>query len=65
MSQRLTEAERTQIEVLIQAFNNHGCSLGLDLQAQAALRRLLDALEEAEQIVEEYHRRTPMREWPA
>ncbi len=45
---RLTEQERTQIEALIKAFDNHGCALGLDRQAQTALRRFLDALDGAE-----------------
>ncbi len=45
----LTEDERAQIEALILSFDNHGCGLGLDIQAQAALRRLLGALDEAEQ----------------
>ncbi len=53
-TRRLTGGERGQIEELIRAFDNHGCSTGLDLKAQAALRRLLDALQEAEQTIEGY-----------
>lgn len=44
----LTAQERAQFEALILSFDNHGCSLGLDIQAQAALRRLLAALDDAE-----------------
>ncbi len=44
----LTASERREIEDLIRAFDNHGCGLGLDLKAQVALRRLLEALDEAE-----------------
>jgi hypothetical protein len=50
----LTMDERNQIEALIRKFDGHGCGLGLDLEAQAALRRLLDALDEAEKVVEQY-----------
>ena len=56
---RLTMAERTQIEALIRAFDDHGCGLGLDIQAQAALRRLLEALQEAEQAADRYHAMIP------
>ena len=52
MAQRLTIEEKTQIEELIRSFNNHGCSIGLDIKAQAALRRLLDALKEAEMTID-------------
>ena len=45
---RLTAEEREHIEELIRAFDDHGCSLGLDVRAQVAPRRLLEALEEAE-----------------
>jgi hypothetical protein len=54
LEKRLTVDERAQIEALIQAFDNHGCGLGLDIQAQVALRRLLGALDEAEQAVEQF-----------
>ena len=40
LEKRLTVDERAQIEALIQAFDNHGCGLGLDIQTQAAMRRL-------------------------
>ena len=46
----LTAEEREQIEELIQAFDDHGCGIGLDVQAQVALRRLLEA--EAERALE-------------
>ena len=49
---RLTDEERTQIEALIRAFDDHGCSQGLDLRAQIALRHLLVALDEAENVIE-------------
>ena len=51
-AKHLTDEERTQTEALIRAFDNHGCGLGLDLQAQVALRRLLAALDEAEGVIE-------------
>ena len=41
-----------KIEDLIRAFDGHGCGFGLDLQAQVALWRLLEALEEAESALE-------------
>ena len=44
----ITADEREEIESLIRSFDNHGCGFGLDLKAQVALRRLLDALGEAE-----------------
>ena len=48
---RLTLDERSELEALIRAFDNHGCSQGLDVRAQAALRRLLAALDEAETAI--------------
>ncbi len=54
MTQYLTAEERTQIEELIRSFDNHGCANGLDIKAQAALRRLLHVLHEAEQAIEKY-----------
>ena len=54
LEKRLTVDERVQIEALIQAFDNHGCGMGLDIQAQAAMRRLLGALDEAERAVEQF-----------
>ncbi len=54
MTQYLTVEERTQIEELITSFDNHGCANGLDIRAQAALRRLLHVLHEAEQTIEKY-----------
>ena len=53
-NKHLTEDERAKIETLILAFDNHGCGMGLDIQAQAALRRLLTAIDEAEQTAEQY-----------
>ena len=53
--ERLTAEEQEQIEELIQAFDDHGCGLGLDLRAQVALRRLLEALEESERALEVSH----------
>ena len=44
-SGRVTSAERKEIKDLIKAFDNHGCSLRLDLKAHVALRRLLEALD--------------------
>ncbi len=54
MTEYLTAEERTQIEDLIRSFDNHGCANGLDIKAQAALRRLLHVLHEAEQAIEKY-----------
>ncbi len=54
MTQYLTAEERTEIEELISSFDNHGCANGLDIRAQAALRRLLHVLQEAEQAIEKY-----------
>ena len=56
MTQYLTADERTQIEELIRSFDNHGCATGLDIKAQAALRRLLHVLYEAEQAIEKYEK---------
>ena len=58
LESHLTADERSQIEALIQAFDNHGCGLGLDIQAQVALRRLLRAVDEAEQTAEQYQKLT-------
>ena len=44
------------MERLIQSFDNHGCGLGLDIIAQAAMRQLLDALDEANRKIEEYQK---------
>ncbi len=49
----LTDEERSHIEALIKSFDNHGCGFGLDLLAQAALRLLLDKLEEANRAIRE------------
>ena len=56
LENHLTADERSQIEALILSFDNHGCGLGLDIQAQIALRRLLSALDEAEQTAERYRK---------
>ena len=48
---QITKEEREDIETLIKAFDYHGCGFGLDIQAQSALRRLLDALDEANRII--------------
>ncbi len=61
MTQYLTAEERTQIEELITSFDNHGCATGLDIKAQAALRRLLDVLNEAEQVIEKYETGVPQK----
>ena len=37
--------ERQRVNDLIRAFDDHGCGLGLDLQAQELLRRLLEAVD--------------------
>ena len=50
---RLTAPEREEIESLIKSFDDHGCGMGLDIKAQAALRRLLDALDQSEETVRE------------
>ncbi|MDA1096491.1 MAG: hypothetical protein O3B84_04460 [Chloroflexi bacterium] len=54
MAQRpfLATDERAQFESLIEAFTDHGCGLGLDIRAQAAMRRLLGSLDEAERALE-------------
>ena len=44
----LPTEEREQIEELIKSFDDHGCGFGLDIQAQIALRRLLDIIDDAE-----------------
>jgi hypothetical protein len=44
----LPTEEREQIEELIKSFDNHGCGFGLDIQAQIALRRLLEIIDNAE-----------------
>jgi hypothetical protein len=49
--QLISVEERRDIEALIKSFDNHGCGMGLDLIAQKALRRLLDALGDAEKII--------------
>ena len=51
---RLTQTERDKIEALIKSFDNHGCGFGQDIQAQAALRQLLDALDEANRKIADY-----------
>ena len=50
----LSTDERNEIEALIKSFDNHGCGFGLDLKAQVALRRLLDALDDVERTIEKY-----------
>ncbi len=54
MGQYLSTEERTGIEELIASFENHGCANGFDKMAQVALRRLLDALKQAEQAIQRY-----------
>ncbi len=54
MTPALSGEEKVQIEELIRSFDNHGCATGLDIKAQSALRRLLDALQEAEQTIRRY-----------
>ncbi|MCH8310615.1 MAG: hypothetical protein IIB17_09005 [Chloroflexi bacterium] len=44
----LPTEEREQIEELIKSFDDHGCGFGLDIQAQIALRRLLEIIDNAE-----------------
>jgi hypothetical protein len=47
---------RESVESLITAFDDHGCGLGLDLQAQKLMRQLLDAVDdltrERDQLIE-------------
>ena len=57
MTPEMSPEENEQIENLIRSFDNHGCATGLDIKAQAALRRLLDALQEAEQTIQKYQQR--------
>ena len=47
----LPTEERDQIEELIKSFDDHGCGFGLDIQAQIALRRLLDIIDDAQQTL--------------
>ena len=47
----LTADERDHIEALTRSFDNHGCGFGLDIQAQAALRLLLDRPDDANQAI--------------
>ena len=49
----LTIEERQRIDDLIRAFDDHGCGLGLDLQAQKLLRRLLEAVDSGARAVAE------------
>lgn len=37
---------RESVESLITAFDNHACSLGLDIQAQKLMRQLLEAVDD-------------------
>ena len=48
---RLTGNERREIEDLIKAFDDHGCGTGLDVRAQAILRRMLEVVDEAERLM--------------
>lgn len=50
----ITEADRERIERLIKSFDNHGCGFGFDLQAQVELRLLLNALDEANRLIDDY-----------
>ena len=47
----LTTEERDHIDALIKSFDNHGCGFGQDILAQAALRLLLDRLDDANQAI--------------
>jgi hypothetical protein len=47
-NKHFTKDDRSKIETLILAFNNRGCSLGLDIQAQPALDHFLTIVDEAE-----------------
>ena len=49
-----TDDERGNIETLIRSFGNHGCGFGLDILAQAALRLLLDRLDDANQAIKKF-----------
>ena len=44
------------VQDLITAFDNHGCGLGLDMQAQKLMRQLLDTVDdltrERDQLIE-------------
>ena len=53
----LTTEERDHIEALIRSFDDHGCGFGLDILAQAALRLLLDRLDDANQAINEFEAR--------
>ena len=52
-----TEDERDHIDALIKSFDNHGCGFGLDILAQAALRLLLDRLDDANQTINAFEAR--------
>ena len=50
----LPTEERHHIDALIRSFDNHGCGFGLDILAQAALRLLLDRLDDANQAIKKF-----------
>ncbi len=59
----LTFEERQRIDDLIRAFDDHGCGLGLYLQAQKLLRRLLEAVDSSARAVAELtHERDQLKE---
>ena len=53
----LTTEERDHIDALIKSFDNHGRGFGLDILAQAALRLLLDRLDDANQTINAFEAR--------
>ncbi len=44
----LTADERSEIDDLLAKFVNHGCGMGLDVRAQAVIRRLLEVVDASE-----------------
>lgn len=55
---QITEADRERIEKLIKSFDDHGCGFGFDVQAQDELRLLLDALDEANRVIDMHESRS-------
>lgn len=49
-----TQEERDGVDALIASFDNHGCGMGLDIRAQAALHRLLETLDAANEKIDRY-----------
>lgn len=54
----LAGAVRFEVEELIKNFDNHGCGFGYDVQAQGLLRRLLEAIDTGQEIIDSESGRT-------